>query len=92
VYVGDQEYYRREFARLGMTMNPTMNVMFGRLDRNDASNKKRKRSFDYKLKRSMAANKIWRNNLTTVHMDRRGYGERLLKLKSWRWATVTKKL
>jgi hypothetical protein len=61
-----------------MTMNPTMNAMFGRLDQNDASHKKRKRSVDYKLKRSMTANKIWQNNLTTVRMDRaagRGYGE-----------------
>jgi hypothetical protein len=31
VSVGHQEYYRRVFARLGMTMNPTMNAMIGRL-------------------------------------------------------------
>jgi hypothetical protein len=95
VSVGHQEYYRRVFARLGMTMNPTMNAMFGRLDRNDASNKKRKRYFDYKLKRSMTANKVWRNNLTTVRMDRaagRGYGEKAAVVKKSEMGSSDKKV
>jgi hypothetical protein len=79
VSVGHLQYYRRVFASLRMTLNPTTEAMFTRLDLNDTYNKTRKRSFNYKLKRSMAANKIWRNNLTAVRMDRaagKGYGEK----------------
>jgi hypothetical protein len=75
--------------------NPSLNAMFGRLDRNDASNKKRKRSFDYKLKRSMTANKVWRNNLTTVRMDRaagRGYGEKAVVVKKSEVGNCDKKV
>jgi hypothetical protein len=95
VSVGHLLYYKRVFSSLRTELNPTMTAMFTRLDVNDTYNKTRKRSFDYKLKRSMASNKIWRNNLSAVRMDLaagKGYGEKAVLVTVAVEGTCDKKL
>jgi len=77
--VGHQQYYERVFSSIGITVNPTTNAMFDRLDRIDVINRKRKQSFEYKLKRSQTSNANWRGNLLGVRMDLaagKGYGDK----------------